>query len=114
MGERFRTSGRFSPRRTRAAPAIVRPQRRPLSELRGELTKEEFHEWNDSLGFRSGIACAVFSGDRTFGMLTWDAQEVGALDTTHLKIAQLLAQDLGTMLAINRSVNPAPGRPGPG
>jgi hypothetical protein len=78
------------------------------SELRGELTKEEFHEWNDGLGFRSGIACAVFSGEKTFGMLTWDAQEVAALDQTHLKIAQLLAQDLGTMLAINRSVNPVP------
>lgn len=85
---------------------IIDPQ---SSELRGELTKEAFHEWDEKLGFKSGIACAVFSGCKTFGMLTWDAPEVNALDQTHLNIAQLLAQDLGTMLAINRATHVAPG-----
>lgn len=82
---------------------IIDPQ---SSELRGELTKEEFHEWKEGLGFRSGIACAVFSGNTTFGMLAWDAPEVDALDQTHEKIAQLLAQDLGTMLAIKPTIKP--------
>jgi hypothetical protein len=82
---------------------IIDPQ---SSELKGELTKEDFHEWNEDLGFRSGIACAVFSGSKTFGMLTWDAPEVSALDETRLRIAQLLAQDLGTMLTIESAIDP--------
>ena len=84
---------------------IIDPQ---SSELRGELTKDEFHEWNENLGFKSGIACAVFAGAHTFGMLTWDAPETDALDQTHEKIAQLLAQDLGTMLAVKPAINPYP------
>jgi hypothetical protein len=84
---------------------IIDPQ---ASELRGELTRDEFHEWNETLGFKSGIACAVFAGANTFGMLTWDAPEANALDQTHEKIAQLLAQDLGTMLAVKPAINPYP------
>lgn len=71
--------------------------------VNGNLSKEQFHEWDESLGFRSGIACAVFSGGKTFGMLTWDAPEADALNKTHLDIATVIAQDLGTMLGVGVS-----------
>lgn len=67
-----------------------------------------FDEWDESLGFQSAIACGVFSGDQTFGMLLWDTPEADALDETHHLMAQLLAQELSIMLAIKRSKH-APG-----
>ncbi|HEX3783152.1 MAG TPA: hypothetical protein VHX38_26085 [Pseudonocardiaceae bacterium] len=69
-------------------------------DVNGNLSKEQFHEWDEALGFKSGIACAVFSGDKTYGMLTWDAPEIDVLNRTHLDIAKVIAQDLGTMLAV--------------
>jgi hypothetical protein len=76
------------------------------SEVRERLTKADFHEWDESLGFQSAIACAVFCGDKTFGMLLWDAPEAHDMDDTHHLMAQLLAQELGIMLAIKRSNTP--------
>lgn len=72
-----------------------------LSELNPEIKKAQFPQWDESFGFRTYIACTVNSGDKVFGMITVDAENVGDLEEAHHELVRFLAQLLGSMLAVN-------------
>jgi hypothetical protein len=64
------------------------------------IKKSEFPEWDESLGFRTYIACAVASDEEVFGMLTIDAENVGDFEDRHHDLLRVFAQLLGSMFAV--------------
>jgi hypothetical protein len=70
------------------------------SELNSNIEEARFPDWRPEFGFHTYIACAVWSGDKIYGMITIDAVEANSLGENHHKIAILLAQLLGSVMSL--------------